>query len=106
MPAMEHDLQKLLERVVDDPLKAKCKLCKSTLTADSNSLKRVLGTTFYSVKLSISVTPEPCEEHQEDAITAAEIKPGFFVEHNISVNAAAHLTDLLKSNFPKKSEIK
>lgn len=103
MPAMEHDLQKLLERVVDDPLKAKCKLCKSTLTADSNSLKRVLGTTFYSVKLWISVTRE---EHQEDAITATEIKPGFFVEHNIPFNTAAHLTDLLKSNFPKKSEIK
>lgn len=103
---MYHIFQKIktnrrnwLKRVGDDHHKARYKLCKPMLAADSNSLKKHkspwhrLLQSEAAARRSISVIPEPVRS------AWGILDFAFFFEHNIPFNIPDHLIDLLISIF-------
>ena len=97
----DENFRQWLTKVEGNPHKAFCCICNSELIADVTSLKRHKSTKIHSdnmlhintSNLDVSV---PSTSNQ-DLVTRAEIKlASFFAEHNIALNAADHLIDLLK----------
>ena len=100
-------------RVDNDPFKASCKLCKSIFIANTNSLKRHKSSKHHSLceQVESQNTSETCDtssiQYIKDAATSFEIKMStFFAEHNISLNSADHLIDLLKNSLPDSEILK
>lgn len=95
-----------LEPVEDDPHKARCKVCKSFLAAEINSLKRHARCKLHKLHEAVERTTPELNEEDNDRITIAEIKlTGFFVEHRIPFTTADHLIGLLKHLFPECSNL-
>lgn len=98
-----------LQKIPDDPLKAKCTLCSTIITADISALLGHRATLKHQGKensglektMKITNFVKPQSNPLDTSTKSAEIKiVGFLVDHNIAFNALEHLTDTLKSAFP------
>lgn len=100
----DDDFKDWLSTQEDNPERCFCKVCGTNLRADITCIKKHKNNECHKTKIARIENqpdiPSTSRGNIDDEVTRAEIKLAtFFAEHNIAVNCADHLIDLLKDIF-------
>ncbi|XP_066939776.1 zinc finger BED domain-containing protein 5-like [Macrobrachium rosenbergii] len=105
---LDEEFSGWLQKVDGNPEKAFCQACKKTMAAKVTSIKWHKSSKFHSLSITTNVNSDVNErpvtsesDKKNYKVTRVEIKlAAFFAEHNVALNMADHLIDLVKDIFP------